>query len=158
MALPPNMILVVYHTMYIVIYDFIKITFLYIHVHISLLLLWQISLWWLLFLSIKYLSVCLLNGLTSKILITTWMENSVCEISWKLVAKWLRNRRKSFTTVNVKPIIVWHETVGLQSLHYTSTRPKWSSTDSIIYAVFFFSIYMFYKMCVMPTLCFCSDI
>ena len=39
MALPPNMILVVYHTMYIVIYDFNKLTFLYIHVHISLLLL-----------------------------------------------------------------------------------------------------------------------
>ena len=39
MALPPNMILVIYHTMYIVIYDFNKLTFLYIHVHISLLLL-----------------------------------------------------------------------------------------------------------------------
>ena len=30
MALPPNMISVVYHTMYIVIYDFNKLTFLYI--------------------------------------------------------------------------------------------------------------------------------
>ena len=40
MAMPPNMILVVYHhTMYIVLYDFNKLTFLYIHVHISLLLL-----------------------------------------------------------------------------------------------------------------------
>ena len=39
MAMPPNMILVVCHTMYIVIYDFNKLTFLYIHVHISLLLL-----------------------------------------------------------------------------------------------------------------------
>ena len=36
---PPNMILVVYHTMYIVICDFNKLTILYIHVHISLLLL-----------------------------------------------------------------------------------------------------------------------
>ena len=39
MAMPLNMILVVCHTMYIVIYDFNKLTFLYIHVHISLLLL-----------------------------------------------------------------------------------------------------------------------
>ena len=42
MAMPPNMILVVYHTMdmmYIVLYDFNKLTFVYIHVHISLLLL-----------------------------------------------------------------------------------------------------------------------
>ena len=50
MAMPPNMILVVYHTMYIVLYAFNKLTFLYIyvymsciymyiHVHISLLLL-----------------------------------------------------------------------------------------------------------------------
>ena len=39
MAMTPNMILVVYHTMYIVLYDFTKLTFLYIHVHISLLLL-----------------------------------------------------------------------------------------------------------------------
>ena len=35
MSMPPNMILVAYHTMYIVIYDFNKLTFLYIHVHIS---------------------------------------------------------------------------------------------------------------------------
>ena len=39
MAMPPNMILVVCHTMYIVIYDFNKLTLLYIHVHISILLL-----------------------------------------------------------------------------------------------------------------------
>ena len=39
MAMPPNMILAVYHTMHIVLYDFNKLTFLYIHVHISLLLL-----------------------------------------------------------------------------------------------------------------------
>ena len=39
MAMPPNMILVVYHTMYIDSYDFNKLTFLYIHVYISLLLL-----------------------------------------------------------------------------------------------------------------------
>ena len=34
------------------------------------------------------------------------MENSVCKISWKLVENWLRNRRNSFTTVNVNPAIV----------------------------------------------------
>ena len=34
-----HLILVVYHTMYIVLYDLNKLTFLYIHVHISLLLL-----------------------------------------------------------------------------------------------------------------------
>ena len=39
MAMSPNMILVAYYTMYIVLYDFNKLTFLYIHVHISLLLL-----------------------------------------------------------------------------------------------------------------------
>ena len=39
MAMPPNMILVVYHTMYIDSYDFNKLAFLYIHVHVSRLLL-----------------------------------------------------------------------------------------------------------------------
>ena len=39
MAMPPNMILVVYHTMYIVIYDFNKLAFLHMRVHISLVLL-----------------------------------------------------------------------------------------------------------------------
>ena len=50
MAMPFNMILVV--TMYIVIYDFNKLIFLYIHVHYISLILCFISL------SIKYLSVC----------------------------------------------------------------------------------------------------
>ena len=36
MTMPLNMILVVCHTMYIVTHDFNKLTFLYIHVYISL--------------------------------------------------------------------------------------------------------------------------
>ena len=57
MAMPPNMILVVYHTMYIVIYDFNKLTFLYIHVHISLITMTNKSV--TTFISVNKISVCL---------------------------------------------------------------------------------------------------
>ena len=51
------------------------------------------------------------NSLTSDILtktfqgeifrvVTTWMENCVCKISWKLVDNWLRNPRNSSILVN----------------------------------------------------------
>ena len=38
--------------------------------------------------------------------VTTGMENSVCEISWKLIENWRSNRRNSSTTVNVNPGII----------------------------------------------------
>ena len=44
MAMPVNMILVMYVILCILSYDFNKFTMLYIHVHISLLFLLQISL------------------------------------------------------------------------------------------------------------------
>ena len=48
------------------------------------------------------------NGLISKILIkieifrvvTTWMGNSLCKISWKLDENWLRNQRNSIILVD----------------------------------------------------------
>ena len=65
------------------------------------------------------------NGLTFKILreisrvVTTWMENSVCKISWKLVENWLRNPRKSIILVdefNVNLTIVIRNFVSISSL------------------------------------------
>ena len=58
MALPVNMILVVYVILCILSYDFNKLTMLYIHVHISSSMTNKSGLTF--FLSIKYLSVCLL--------------------------------------------------------------------------------------------------
>ena len=61
MAMPLNMILVVCHTMYIVIYDFNKLTFLYIYMYIYLSYYYDKEVcndFNDLFLSIKYLSVC----------------------------------------------------------------------------------------------------
>ena len=64
MAMPVNMILVMYVILCILSYDFNKLTMLYIHVHISLLFLLYLSLMTnkcglTFFLSIKYLSVCI---------------------------------------------------------------------------------------------------
>ena len=58
MAMPVNMILVVYVILCILSYDFNKLTMLYIHVHISSSMTNKSGLTF--FLSIKYLSVCLL--------------------------------------------------------------------------------------------------
>ena len=57
MAMPVNMILVVYVILCILSYDFNKLTMLYIHVHISISMTNKSGLTF--FLSIKYLSVCL---------------------------------------------------------------------------------------------------
>ena len=56
MAMPVNMILVVYVILCILSYDFNKLTMLYIHVHISSSMTNKSGLTF--FLSIKYLSVC----------------------------------------------------------------------------------------------------
>ena len=57
MAMPVNMILVVYVILCILSYDFNKLTMLYIHVHISSSMTNKSGLTF--FLSMKYLSVCL---------------------------------------------------------------------------------------------------
>ena len=57
MAMPVNMILVMYVILCILSYDFNKLTMLYIHVHISIPMTNKSGLTF--FLSIKYLSVCL---------------------------------------------------------------------------------------------------
>ena len=57
MAMPVNMILVIYVILCILSYDFNKLTMLYIHVHISSSMTNKSGLTF--FLSIKYLSVCL---------------------------------------------------------------------------------------------------
>ena len=57
MAMPVNMILVMYVILCILPYDFNKLTMLYIHVHISISMTNKSGLTF--FLSIKYLSVCL---------------------------------------------------------------------------------------------------
>ena len=57
MAMPVNMILVVYVILCILSYDFNKLTMLYIQVHISSSMTNKSGLTF--FLSIKYLSVCL---------------------------------------------------------------------------------------------------
>ena len=59
MAMPVNMILVMYVILCILSYDFNKLTMLYIHVHISISMTNKSGLTF--FLSIKYLSVCLLK-------------------------------------------------------------------------------------------------
>ena len=58
MAMPVNMILVMYFILCIMSYDFNKLTMLYIDVHISLIYMTNKS-GLPFFLSIKYLSVCL---------------------------------------------------------------------------------------------------
>ena len=57
MAMPVNMILVMYVILCILSYDFNKLTMLYIHVHISISMTNKSGLTF--FLSIKYLSVCM---------------------------------------------------------------------------------------------------
>ena len=57
MAMPPNMILVVYHTMYIVTYDFNNLTFLYPCTYISLITMTNKSV--MTFISVNKISVCL---------------------------------------------------------------------------------------------------
>ena len=57
MAMPVNMILVMYVILCILSYDFNKLTMLYIHVHISISMTNKSGLTF--FLSIKYLSVCI---------------------------------------------------------------------------------------------------
>ena len=59
MAMPVNMILVMYVILCILPYDFNKLTMLYIHVHISISMTSKSGLTF--FLSIKYLSVCLVD-------------------------------------------------------------------------------------------------
>ena len=61
MAMPVNMILVMYVILCILSYDFNKLTMLYIHVQISISMTNKSGLTF--FLSIKYLSVCL-SGVT----------------------------------------------------------------------------------------------
>ena len=63
MAMPVNMILVMYVILCILSYDFNKLTMLYIHVHISISMTNKSGLTF--FLSIKYLSVCLYKSPTS---------------------------------------------------------------------------------------------
>ena len=59
MAMPVNMILVMYVILCILSYDFNKLTMLYIHVHTSISMTNKSGL--IFFLSIKYLSVCKLR-------------------------------------------------------------------------------------------------
>ena len=59
MAMPVNMILVMYVILCILSYDFNKLTMLYIHVHISISISMTNKSGLTFFLSIKYLSVCL---------------------------------------------------------------------------------------------------
>ena len=57
------------------------------------------------------------NGLTSSFrsnfrVVTTWIENSVCEIAWQLVENWLRNPRNSIILVdefyvNLTKVFCW---------------------------------------------------
>ena len=63
MAMPGNMILVMYVILCILSYDFNKLTMLYIHVHISISMTNKSGLTF--FLSIKYLSVCLFYNIES---------------------------------------------------------------------------------------------
>ena len=58
MAMPVNMILVMYVILFILSYDFNKLAMLYIDVHISLISMTNKS-GLTFFLSIKYISVCL---------------------------------------------------------------------------------------------------
>ena len=70
MAMPINMILVMYVILCILSYDFYKLTFLYIHAHIfyiSVISMTNKSVMTF-FLSIKYLSVCLIPGVISKLI------------------------------------------------------------------------------------------
>ena len=70
MAMPVTMILVMYVILCILSYDFNKLTMLYIHVHISISMTNKSGLTF--FLSIKYLSVCLLQVIK---------ENHTCHFS-----------------------------------------------------------------------------
>ena len=65
MAMLVNMILVMYVILCILSYDFNKLTMLYIHVHISSSMTNKSGLTF--FLSIKYLSVCLVSESNEKI-------------------------------------------------------------------------------------------
>ena len=70
MAMPINMIFVMYVILCILSYDFYKLTILYIHAHIfyiSVISMTNKSVMTLL-LSIKYLSVCLIPGVNSKLI------------------------------------------------------------------------------------------
>ena len=58
MAMPPSMILVAYHTMYIVLYDFNKLTFLYIYMYIYLSYYYA-NKSVMTFISVNKISVCL---------------------------------------------------------------------------------------------------
>ena len=55
MAMPVNMILVMYVILCILSYNFNKLTMLYIHVHISI----SMTINWIYFLSVNKISVCL---------------------------------------------------------------------------------------------------
>ena len=67
MAMPVNVILVIYVILCILSYDFNKLTMLYIPVHISISMTNKSGLTF--FLSIKYLSVCLSD---SRLTVTQW--------------------------------------------------------------------------------------
>ena len=77
MAMPVNMILVIYVILCILSYDFNKLTMLYIHVHISSSMTNKSGLTF--FLSIKYLSVCLYKWFTLSVQrLTSDAESDVC--------------------------------------------------------------------------------
>ena len=82
MAMPVNMILVMYVILCILSYDFNKLTMLYIHVHISISMTNKSGLTF--FLSIKYLSVCILiKADISAILIQAQLIFNTFEIRYK---------------------------------------------------------------------------
>ena len=78
MAMPVNMILVVYVILCILSYDFNKLTMLYIHVHISSSMTNKPGLTF--FLSIKYLSVCVCLCSAEKCKIQDGVQDDVRQI------------------------------------------------------------------------------
>ena len=60
------------------------------------------------------------------------MENSVCTISWKLVENWLRNWRKSFTTVNVNPTMANLLLIFLSNQYFKRQIKELKTTLAVI--------------------------
>ena len=70
--------------------------------------------------------------------VTTWIKNSVCKISWKLVENWLRNPRKSIILVdefNVSlTIVIIYTSLSYQVLIYTwvmGSTWEWSALPTM---------------------------
>ena len=85
MAMPVNVILVIYVILCILSFDFNKLTMLYIHVHISISMTNKSGLIQTFFLSIKYLSVC--SGLNNRLSILCFSFLHIKDICARQVFK-----------------------------------------------------------------------